>query len=501
MAGKSTITTTLSHTHVEHIYRAMREALLIVNERGIILNANKAACMLLGYEAVELTGQPLEIVMPEVEYPQIGSWDVLKGDTVDDIDATFVARNGRVIDALLSGSVIRNESGNIHEIILVIQDITVRKRTVEALRESEERLRSTLSSVSDLIFVLNKDLVFVEYYLSEPGEHFMPLDMVVGKTISDVFPAHVVQQLENAIQQVAQTETVQKLDYLLASDNRKSWFNARIAIRKGKTNEFDGVTVVVRDVTARKEAAEALLQAKEIAEAATQAKSEFLANMSHEIRTPLNGIIGMTGLLLDTPLNDEQRDFVNTLRSSNDTLHTIVNQILDFSKIESGQLEMEEQPFDVQSCIEEAIDLLAPKATAKGIQLASTLQGKIPAPILGDVTRLRQVLVNLLSNAVKFTEKGEVIVTLQSKTLAENACELHFAIKDTGIGIPKDRMDRLFKSFSQVDASTTRHFGGTGLGLAISKRLVILMGGKIWVESELGQGSTFHFTVRAKTVF
>jgi len=500
MKSKSPKITALPHTCFEHIYRAMKEALLIVNERSIILNVNQVACKLLGYEEVEFVGQSLEIVMPKGDYSQFGSWKIFKDDAFDNIEATFVARNGRVIDALLSGSVIRDAFNNIQEIVLLMQDISLRKQIVEALRESEERLRSTLSSISDLIFVLNKDLVFVEYYLSGPEKQFMPLHMVIGKKLSDVFPEHVVQQLENAIQQVAKTETIQEFDYRLGPESTGLWFNARIAVRKGKTNEFDGVTVVVRDITVRKRGAEALHEAKEIAEAATQAKSEFLANMSHEIRTPLNGIIGMAGLLLDTPLNDEQRDFVSTLRSSSDTLQTLVNQILDFSKIESGQLELEEQPFDVQSCIEEALDLLAPPATAKGIQLASALQGKIPTSVLGDVTRLRQILVNLLSNAVKFTEKGEVIVTLQSKALAENACELHFAVKDTGIGIPKDRMDRLFKSFSQVDASTTRRFGGTGLGLAISKRLVALMGGNIWVESELGHGATFHFTVQARTV-
>ncbi len=404
---------------------------------------------------------------------------------------------GELIITELSKTPLLDASGECIGLAGIARDVTARQRAEDAVRHKEAQLSALIHSIQDHIWVIDRQGRYQMGNKAFLEAHALRLDDLVGKTPADIFGVERGQRYSasNAAVMVrGQMET--REDVAPHPQTGEPMYLELI-----KTPMLDaqgrctGLVGIARDITPRKQVEVALMQAKDSAEAAERAKAEFLANMSHEIRTPMNAVIGMSDLLLETTLSDEQREFADTIRTSSDQLLSLINDILDFSKIESGHLSLEHVPVALGDCVETALDLTAKPATNKGLDLLYWIDDEVPRTVLGDATRLRQVFVNLISNAVKFTQAGEVVVTLTRRVADHGEPLLHASVRDTGIGIPADRLDRLFQVFSQVDASTTRHYGGTGLGLAICKRLVGLMGGRIWVESEVGVGSNFQFEI------
>ncbi len=391
-----------------------------------------------------------------------------------------------------------------------VQNINARKRTDEALRisQAESRKLSLVASKTDNAVIITDSFGNIEWantsYTRLTGRKLAEVhgDPLIGLLAS---PESDPGAVDRIIAALATREPITTDAIQLATEDRRFHVHLDVQPVLNDDGYVENFIAIETDITARVEIEQQLRRAKAEADAVSRAKSDFLATMSHEIRTPMNGVIGMTSLLLETELNAEQRDYVSTIRTSGDSLLTIINEILDFSKIESGKMALESQPFEIAQCIEEAIDLFTVPATAKGVELAYVIDPLVPACVLGDINRLRQVLVNLMNNAVKFTPRGFVTleVTVDPATVGRPADEkilLDFYVTDSGIGIPADRMDLLFKPFSQVDASTTRKYGGTGLGLAICDRLTQLMGGSIDVTSTPDQGSRFHFCIQTNVV-
>ncbi|MEI6105943.1 MAG: PAS domain S-box protein [Opitutae bacterium] len=420
------------------------------------------------------------------------------------MEKRYVHADGRIVSAVLSMHLLKEAaSGEVQEVTTLV-DVSELKQAQRELAHREALYR----------FILNAQPIGVSWvYFGDRKESFVndAVQRITGlshtEALSDgayraiTHPDDLArQEAESARLRGGEIDRYTLEKRYLRRDGRTVWCRLDVQVFRQPDGRILQEVATIVDITEKKQQEQELQAAKEAAEQANVAKGQFLAMMSHEIRTPMNGVIGMTSLLLDSPLSAEQREYAETIRVSGDALLTVINDILDFSKIESGRFELEKTEFSLRDCLEGALDLLAPRAAEKHLDLLYEITDGTPGLICGDPTRLRQVLVNLLGNAVKFTAQGEVLLSVAPVALDGDSIDLLFTVRDSGIGIPPEAMDRLFQSFSQVDASTTRRFGGTGLGLVISKRLAEMMGGRMWVESTPGQGSTFSFTIRVEII-
>jgi len=474
-----------------------------------IIWVNSSVKEYLGIPEDEIKGKHCFEIIQGIDKPCIGCTAFKALQTGQSQEGELITPDGKTW--LSRSSPIKDARKMVTGVVHVALNISDRKKTENALKESERLLASIIDFLPDATSVIDKEGRVISWNKSMEKMTGVKAEQILGKGDYEYALPFYGERRPVLIDAVRGSDQnfEKKYDSIKRQEDGTLGAEAHIPNLCGNeayilgsasalydsNGNYWGAIESIRDITKRKRAEEDLQRAKEKAEFATRAKSEFLANMSHEIRTPMNAVIGMTGLLLDENLTKSQREDVEIIRSSGDTLLTIINNILDLTKIETEMIELERQPFDLHDCLEVSLDMVAMDAKRKGLETEYTFVDYVPTVILGDPTRINQILINLLNNAVKFTEKGKITISVSSRAVEDGNYEINFAVKDTGIGIPEDKMGRLFQSFSQVDASTARRYGGIGLGLAISKRLAELMGGKMWALCEVGKGSTFYFTI------
>jgi two-component system, sensor histidine kinase and response regulator len=470
---------------------------IIVHDRKVAVTlANPAFCEIFGYTEQECLGKPLEelIVQPGAEQTfrtniqRVADGEVLQGaikrrkkdGSLVDVE---VHAKRLVADEQYSGA------------FALFQDISERVEAEKALRESEEAFRTLCAAAPVGVFRTDERGVLIYSNERLKEIHGFSMDQLKADPGMGVHPDDAQRVRDNRnINLVRGGPFTEQFRYV-KPDGEVVWVSLQGGPIQDRDGRLQGYVGVLEDITLVRQAHDQMREAKEAADAASRAKSEFLANMSHEIRTPMNGIIGMTELALDTELDPSQRDYLNAVKYSADSLLTVINDILDFSKIEVGKLSLDPIEFNLRDHLGQAMKILAGRAHEKGLELACFVPPELPDFVVGDPVRLRQVILNLVGNSIKFTEKGEVVLRAELQGQETGGMLLHFSVSDTGIGIPPEKHQLIFEPFSQADTSTTRRFGGTGLGLSICSRLIGMMNGRMWLESEVGRGSTFHFTV------
>ena len=462
---------------------------------GKLMYANRAWCEALGYSADEVPRLSIfDIIHPSSrQHCQDMFNRVMSGEKIEHVEAMFVTKDGGTIRVEGSSSC-RFKDGKPFATRSIFRDITERYRAEQALRKSEQQLQAILDNSTAVIYLKDKWGRYILVNNRFENLFHVSKELVAGKGDLDLFPKEMAEAFRANDLKVLEAGTALEWEEVAPQDDGPhTYLSVKFPLLDSAGAPY-AICGISTDITERKRMEAEVKHARDVALESARLKAEFLANMSHEIRTPMNAIIGMSGLLLDTDLSAEQREFAETVRLSAESLLSLINDILDFSKIEAGRLTFETMDFDLRNAVEGAVDLVAEQAQAKGVELSSLVYNDVPVLLRGDPGRLRQVLTNLLSNAVKFTEQGEVIARVTRESDNRASAVVRFEVTDTGIGISEEAQRRIFDAFSQADGSTTRRYGGTGLGLAISRQLVELMGGQIGVRSTPGKGSTFWFT-------
>ncbi|MEA2796011.1 MAG: hypothetical protein QOI87_3391 [Bradyrhizobium sp.] len=503
------------------IFNSANFSSIATDAKGVIQIFNVGAERMLGYTAAEVTNKitPADISDPqeliahakalsvELETTIMPGFEALvfkASRGIEDIyELTYIRKDGTRFPAVVSVTALRDAQGTIIGYLLIGTDNTARK-LVEAeqqkldqrLRDQQFYTRSLIESNIDALMTTDPSGIITDVNKQMEALTGCSRDELIGAPFKDCFTDP--ERAEAAIKLVLGVKKV--TDYELtarARDGKQTVVSYNATTFYDRSRTLQGVFAAARDVTERKRVEAELQQAKAAAEHASQAKSDFLASMSHEIRTPMNAIMGVADLLAKTDLSAAQEKYVQIFRRAGDHLLDLINDILDLSKIEASQLELEQRGFSLKEKLEKVTEMVAPRAKEKGLTLVCEIAPNVPDDVVGDSTRLRQVLLNLLGNAIKFTQSGQVSLRVAPcpESSSSTAMRFTFTVADTGMGIPGDKLDQVFERFTQADSSTTRRFGGSGLGLTISKRLVELMGGRIWVESEVGQGTAFAFTV------
>jgi two-component system sensor histidine kinase/response regulator len=502
--------------------------IIVHNQHRQVTMANPAFCEIFGYTEQECLGRRLEelIVQPEAELAFLANIQRITDGAVLQGSMKRQKKDGLLVDVEVHAKRLLAD-GQYCGAFALFQDITKRVETETALRQSEEVFRTLCAAAPVGVFCLDEKGRGLYSNERMKEIHGLSFDQINANPAVGIHPDDLERVVAARRANMESGGRFADQYRYLKPNGEVVWVSLQGGPIQGPDGRLQGYVGVLEDITEVREAHEQMREAKEAADAASRAKSEFLANMSHEIRTPMNGIIGMTELALDTELDATQREYLNAVKYSADSLLTVINDILDFSKIEVGKLSLDLIEFNLRDHLGQAMKILATRAHEKGLELACFVPPELPDFVLGDPVRLRQVILNLIGNAIKFTEKGEVVLRLEMESEAHrppsaassqlgtsglaapeasplcasslketSSMSLHFSVSDTGIGIPPEKQALIFEPFSQADTSTTRRYGGTGLGLSISSRLIAMMDGRIWLESAVGQGSTFHFTAR-----